>query len=97
MTLKAVAVGDPWGPQRTYAVGTLAAGPQRQCYQEDLAGTLMQASLTVHPEAYGGPLVDIRGRVVGMTVPTAGEDLLPRTAERALPMRGASAQKPSRS
>jgi len=81
-----IAVGDPWGPPRTYAVGTLAAQPQRQCYQEDLTGTLMQASLTVHPEAYGGPLVDIRGRVVGMTVPAAGGELLPRATELALPI-----------
>jgi S1-C subfamily serine protease len=81
-----IAVGDPWGPPRTYAVGTLAAQPQRQCYQEDLTGTLMQASLTVHPEAYGGPLVDIRGRVVGMTVPAARDELLPHAAELALPI-----------
>lgn len=82
-----IAVGDPWGPERTYAVGTLAAPPQRQCYQEDMTGTLMQAALNVHQEAYGGPLVDIRGRVVGMTVPRPGStDVLPRAAEFGLPI-----------
>ena len=64
-----IAVGDPWGPERTYAVGTLAARADRQCYQEQLTATLLQASLSVHPGSYGGPLVDIRGRVVGMIVP----------------------------
>ena len=65
----AIAVGDPWGPERTYAVGTLAARAERQCYQEQLGATLLQASLVVPPESFGGPLVDIRGRVVGMLVP----------------------------
>jgi S1-C subfamily serine protease/mono/diheme cytochrome c family protein len=64
-----IAVGDPWGPERTYAVGTLAARAERQCYQEQLTATLLQASLVVNPESFGGPLVDIRGRVVGMLVP----------------------------
>jgi len=82
-----IAVGDPWGPEQTYAVGTLAAPPGRQCYQEDLSGTLMQAALSVHAEAYGGPLVDIRGRVVGMTVPPpGGGGLVPRASEFALPI-----------
>ncbi len=64
-----IAVGHPWGPERTYAVGTLAARADRQCYQEQLTATLLQASLRVHPESYGGPLLDIRGRVVGMLIP----------------------------
>jgi serine protease Do len=50
-------------------VGTLAARAERQCYQEQLTATLLQASLVVNPESFGGPLVDIRGRVVGMLVP----------------------------
>ena len=86
-----IAVGDPWGPSRTYAVGTLAAQPQRQCYQEQLTGTLMQSALSIHPESYGGPLLDIHGRVVGMTVPPPGEvglglDFTTRPSEFALPI-----------
>jgi S1-C subfamily serine protease len=69
----AIAVGDPVGPARTYAVGTLAARPRRQCYQEQLTGTLMQSSLSIHPESYGGPLVNIHGEIVGMNVPPPGE------------------------
>ena len=82
-----IAVGDPWGPERTYAVGTLAARPDRECYQDQLSGTLLQASLDVHPEAYGGPLVDIHGRVIGLTVPPpGGGGLGPRGAEFGLPI-----------
>jgi len=86
-----IAVGDPWGPPRTYAVGTLSARPERQCYQEQLTGTLMQSALSIHPESYGGPLVDIRGQVVGISVPPPGEvgldaGLAARSSEFALPI-----------
>jgi S1-C subfamily serine protease len=86
-----IAVGDPWGPSRTYAVGTLAAQPQRQCYQEQLTGTLMQSALSIHPESYGGPLVNIHGKVVGINVPPPGQTgldagLAARSSEFALPI-----------
>jgi S1-C subfamily serine protease/mono/diheme cytochrome c family protein len=82
-----IGIGDPWGPDRAYSVGTLAATAQRACYQEQLSATLLQASLAVHREAYGGPLVDIRGRVVGMLVPApVGDALAPRAVEFALPI-----------
>jgi S1-C subfamily serine protease/mono/diheme cytochrome c family protein len=70
----AIAVGNPPGPGRTFAVGTLASGPERQCYQEDLTATLMQTSHGVPPGGYGGPLLDIHGNVVGMLVPGPGAD-----------------------
>ncbi len=82
-----IGIGDPWGPDRAYSVGTLAANAQRACYQEQLTATLLQASLAVHREAYGGPLVDIRGRVVGMLLPPpGGVALAPRGVEYALPI-----------
>jgi serine protease Do len=82
-----IGIGDPWGPDRAYSVGTLAATAQRACYQEQLTATLLQASLAVPREAYGGPLVDIRGRVVGMLVPPPGAGALaPRGVEYALPI-----------
>jgi serine protease Do len=64
-----IALGNPPGPDVTYAVGTLAARPEQQCYQADLSRTLFQTSVTIPPESYGGPLVDIRGRVIGIDVP----------------------------
>ncbi|HWP67152.1 MAG TPA: trypsin-like peptidase domain-containing protein, partial [Candidatus Limnocylindria bacterium] len=63
-----IAVGDPPGPDVTYAVGTLAARPERQCYQEQLSRTLLQTSVAVPPESQGGPLLDIHGRAIGITV-----------------------------
>jgi S1-C subfamily serine protease len=65
----AIAVGDPLGPERVFTVGVVSARPERDCYQADLAATLLEASLRVHPEAYGGPLVDLDGAVMGMLVP----------------------------
>ena len=65
----AIAVGDPLGPQRVFAAGLISARPERDCYQAELAATFLEASLQVHPEAYGGPLVDIEGKVMGIIVP----------------------------
>ena len=86
-----IALGNPWGPGTTYVVGTLSSQPERQCYQENLTATLMQSSLRVPVEGYGGPLVNIEGGIVGMTVPGPGVDpavreLPARTSEFALPI-----------
>ncbi len=71
----AIAMGDPAGPVRGFSVGVFSGRPERQCYQGDLTATYMQAALSVHPETYGGPLLNIRGEVMGMLTPTAGADL----------------------
>jgi S1-C subfamily serine protease/mono/diheme cytochrome c family protein len=63
-----IGLGDPPGPERTFAVGLIASGPQRQCYQAEASATRLQSSLTVSPAALGGPVVDIQGQVVGITV-----------------------------
>jgi S1-C subfamily serine protease len=68
----AIALGDPPGPERTFATGTIAARPERLCYQEQRAATLVQTSCRLDPESYGGPVVDISGRVFGITVPRPG-------------------------
>jgi S1-C subfamily serine protease len=64
-----IAVGDPLGPQQVFAAGLLSTRPERGCYQAELAATFLEASLQVHPEAYGGPLVDLDGKAIGMIVP----------------------------
>ena len=63
-----VALGDPPGPSQAMAVGVVSASPQRQCYQSDLSATLLQTSLVVPPGAMGGPVVDVLGHVVGLSV-----------------------------
>jgi S1-C subfamily serine protease len=68
----AIAVGDPPGAARFFSPGTIAARPERDCYQEHRTSTLLQSSAVLAPEGYGGPLVDLRGEVVGLTVPGPG-------------------------
>ena len=63
------ALGDPVGPPSFFSPGVLAGLPERRCYQEQLSATYMQAALRMHPQAYGGPLVNIRGEIVGITTP----------------------------
>lgn len=58
--------GDPFGPERYLATGLLAAKPSRDCYQEMLSATFLQATLPVPAGALGGPLVDLDGHVVGL-------------------------------
>ena len=70
----AIALGNPAGPGTTFAVGTLSSRAERQCYQEELSATLMQASLGVPAGGYGGPLVNVEGAVVGMLIPGPGGD-----------------------
>jgi len=65
----AIAVGDPSGPEKFFTPGIFTTLPARECYQEQLSATYLQAAMTVHPEAYGGALVDIRGDVVGILTP----------------------------
>jgi serine protease Do len=71
----AIALGNPAGPGTTFAVGTFSSRPERQCYQEELSATLMQASLGLPAGGQGGPLMNIEGSVVGMMIPGPGADL----------------------
>jgi S1-C subfamily serine protease len=68
----AIALGDPPGPERSFDAGTIAGMPERECYQEQRTATVVQTSCRLDPESYGGPLVDIAGRVIGVTVPRPG-------------------------
>lgn len=58
--------GDPIGPERFFAFGLLVAKPSRDCYQELMSATYMQATMSVPDGALGGPLVDLDGKVVGI-------------------------------
>jgi serine protease Do len=87
----AIALGNPAGPGTSFAVGTLSSRPERQCYQEELTATLMQASLGIPVGGYGGPLTNIEGEVVGIMVPGPGTEFpelvhTTRSLEFALPI-----------
>jgi S1-C subfamily serine protease/mono/diheme cytochrome c family protein len=68
----AIAVGDPPGPGKTFAPGTIAARPERECYQEHRTSTLLQSSVAIDPAGFGGPLVNLHGEVIGLTIPDPG-------------------------
>ena len=68
----AIALGDPPGAARTFAPGTIAARPERECYQEHRTSTLLQSSIAIELAGFGGPLVNIHGEVVGLTIPDPG-------------------------
>jgi len=61
--------GDPAGPGRFLQTGTFIVQPQRDCYQDLLGSFYLQVGLVAHPQAYGGPMVDLDGRVVAMLAP----------------------------
>jgi S1-C subfamily serine protease len=76
----AIAVGDPPGPAKIFAPGTIAARPERECYQEHRTSTLLQSSAAMAVTGFGGPLVNIRGEVIGLTIPRPGLSLEGRDA-----------------
>ena len=83
----AIALGDPSGPEKAFSAGILSAQPERRCYQDQLSATYMLVSMPkLHPEAYGGPLVNIRGELVGITTPRALQGAPYSGLEYALPI-----------
>lgn len=84
------AIGDPFGPDKFFTQGFLASTPSRLCYQEQLTAAYMQAVLPMHTGAFGGALLDVHGRFLGMLTPkdpaANGSALDPTSAVRyALP------------
>jgi serine protease Do len=73
------AFGDPFGSARTFAPGIVMSLPQASCYQADLFGSFVHASMAVSPGAVGGALVDRSGAAVAMIVPppSASPDVRP--------------------
>lgn len=74
------AIGDPFGAARTFAPGVVMALPQVACYQADLTGSYIHASMAVSPGAIGGAIVNRDGAVVGLIVPPPAADPLTRPA-----------------
>lgn len=68
-----LAQGDPFGPEKFFSFGLFAGTPSRECYQEQLSATYLQAALQVHPGTYGGALLNLKGEFVGMLTPRSTE------------------------
>lgn len=64
-------LGDPAGPEKFFAMGTFITRPSRDCYQDMLSAFFLQTAMTVPPEAYGGPLLNVRGEVIAMLAPVS--------------------------
>jgi serine protease Do len=61
-----LAFGNPPGPERTLQFGLVAYEPSRDCYQDQLSATYLQTSAQVPPASLGGPLVNLKGEVIGI-------------------------------
>jgi serine protease Do len=77
-----LALGDPSGPEKFVATADFVAKPSRDCYQELLSAFYMQAAFVAPPQAYGGPLLDFDGTVVGIVAPRAPKPGSPATDPR---------------
>ncbi len=72
----AFGIGDPFGIEGFMATGVLSAIPSRDCYQEKLSASYLQTAMSMHPEAFGGPLVDLDGGVIGLLAPREGSQTI---------------------
>lgn len=64
-----LAFGDPSGPERFMQAAMFISHPARDCYQDLLSQFYMQVGMVAHPQAYGGPLLDVHGKVAGIIAP----------------------------
>jgi len=62
----AIAIGSPFGLEHTMTVGIVSA-TGRSGLSGATYGDFIQTSASVNPGNSGGPLLDIEGRVIGMT------------------------------
>lgn len=67
----AIAMGNPYGFQSSVTVGVISA---LQRHLGNKPGDFIQTSAPIFPGNSGGPLIDIRGRVIGINTKVKVED-----------------------
>lgn len=63
---QAIAIGNPLGFERTVTVGVVSALNRSLPGRDEMATNLIQTDAAINPGNSGGPLVDSKGRVIGI-------------------------------
>ncbi|HJT35355.1 MAG TPA: trypsin-like peptidase domain-containing protein [Pirellulales bacterium] len=68
-----LAVGNPYGLDRTVTSGIVSAKQRGGLNSDNIYQTFLQTDAAVNPGNSGGPLVNIRGELVGITTAIVGD------------------------
>jgi Do/DeqQ family serine protease len=68
-----LAVGNPYGLDRTVTCGIVSAKQRRALAENSAYQSFLQTDAAVNPGNSGGPLVDVQGKVVGITTAIVGK------------------------
>ncbi len=68
-----LAVGNPYGLDRTVTCGIVSATQRRAFAENSAFQNFLQTDAAVNPGNSGGPLVDISGQVIGITTAIVGK------------------------
>jgi len=67
------AIGNPFGLDRTLTYGIVSAVGRRGVLEDPLQ-EFLQTDAAINPGNSGGPLVDVHGRIIGITTAIVGKD-----------------------
>jgi Do/DeqQ family serine protease len=68
-----LAVGNPYGLDRTVSMGIVSAKQRRAFAENSAYQNFLQTDAAVNPGNSGGPLVNIKGEVIGITTAIVGK------------------------
>lgn len=68
-----LAVGNPYGLDRTVTMGIVSAKQRRALAENSAYQNFLQTDAAVNPGNSGGPLVNIKGEVIGITTAIVGK------------------------